>query len=72
MEFRASSAPSNMLGGRRIRSTSSVQVTGSDFPVRRYTGTPFHRQESMKSLAAAKVSTPDAGATPGSLRYPRN
>jgi hypothetical protein len=49
--------PSNIVGGRRIRTRSSVQVTGNDFPARMWTGTPFHRQESIVSRSAAKVST---------------
>ena len=47
---------------------TSVAVSGSDLPARMKKGTPAQRQESTSSRTAAKVSTVEVGATPGSFR----
>ncbi len=55
-------------GGRLSSTNTSVTVIGRHFPARMKNGTPAQRQESSCSRTAAKVSTSESGATPGSFR----
>ena len=47
---------------------TSVHVTGKHLPARMKNDTPCQRHESISSFNAAKVSTLESGATPGSFR----
>jgi hypothetical protein len=55
-----------VMGGRLSSTITSVVVTGRRLPARMKNGTPSQRQESISRRSAAKVSTGESGATPGS------
>ncbi len=65
------SVPENTLNGTLWNlSVISLTLSARPLPVRRKNGTPAHRQLSMSSSIAEKVSVVESGATPGSSRYP--
>ena len=68
MVLAPSRSPNPRSGDGLHTSRTSVAVTGSDLPVRMKNGTPAHRQFSMPSSRAMKVSVVEPAATPGMSR----
>jgi hypothetical protein len=65
------SDPRNTLNGTFLNfRVISLILSASPLPVRKKNGTPAHRQLSMSSSIAEKVSVVESDATPCSSRYP--
>ena len=61
-------SPKVSRGGRLNSTITSVEVNGNFLPQRMKMGTPAQRQLSMATFTATKVSTVEAGLTPGTER----